>query len=258
MFKNVIAYRALQMPVIILFAMWGGYLLQVLGFVQQCEGALIPRVPDGLKGIFFSPFLHGSIEHIFSNTVPMGILLFLLYQFYQKIADKILITGWVATGFLVWLLPPFSFFGFDNTVACIIGASGIVYFLAFFLFFSGVFRWNMKLLTISLIVALYYGSLIWGIFPEEFFLKSEQRSTISWQSHLSGAVIGFFMAFIFRGEGEKKKKFIWEFPNYYSEKDDKLWQEYISRNPEDFNEMPVMKKNSVWDHLDELKRNTKP
>ncbi len=94
---------------------------------------------------------------------------------------------------------------------CIIGASGIVYMLAFFLFFSGIFRWNMKLLTISLLVALYYGSLIWGIFPEEFFSQLDQPSQISWQSHLVGAVVGIILAFMYRKQGEKKRRFIWQY-----------------------------------------------
>ena len=41
---------------------------------------------------------------------------------------------------------------------------------------------------------------------------------------------------------ERKKKYIWEFPNYYSEKDDKLWQEYKENHPDDFLELPYKKK----------------
>jgi len=112
----------------------------------------------------------------------------------------------------------------------------------------------MKLLTISLLVVLYYGSLIWGMFPEELFYTMNEPSKISWQAHLSGALIGSIMAFIFKKSGEKKKKFIWEFPNYYSEKDDKLWQEYKENNPDDFLELPYKKRDDIWDHLDELRK----
>jgi hypothetical protein len=48
--------------------------------------------------------------------------------------------------------------------------------------------------------------------------------------------------FAFKKVGDKKKKFIWEFPNYYSEKDDKLWQEYKENHPEDFMELPYKRK----------------
>ena len=112
----------------------------------------------------------------------------------------------------------------------------------------------MTLLTISLLVVLYYGSLIWGIFPEEMFYSLEAPSKISWQAHLSGAVVGSMLAFMFRKVGDKKKRFIWQFPNYYSEKDDKLWQEYRANHPEDFNELPYKKREDIWDRLDDLRK----
>lgn len=234
--------------------MWLGYMLQSLGFFSNCFGAIIPLYPDGLLGIITSPFLHGSLEHIFGNSVPIAILLFLLYQFYPTIANKILITGWISAGLLVWLLPPIDIFTGQWNYSCIIGASGIVYVLAFFLFFSGIFRWERTLITISLLVALYYGSLVWGMLPEELFSNLQEPSRISWQSHLAGGLVGIIMAFLFRNIGMKKKKYIWEFPNYYSEKDDKLWQEYKENHPDDFLELPQKPKDNIWDHLDEIRK----
>ena len=255
MLKNTIHIKALLIPLFMLFAMWLGFFLQHIGFVENCEGSLIPLVPEGLKGVIFSPLLHGNLEHIASNSVPIAALLFLLYQFYPKLANPIFFYGWIVTGLVVWLLPPMNFFGQEATYTCIIGASGIVYMLAFFLFFSGIFRKDKKLLTVSLLVALYYGSLIWGIFPEELFYRLDEPSRISWQAHLSGAVVGLSLALIFRKKHqEKKKKFIWEFPNYYSEKDDKLWQDYIEGHPEHFLEMPQKKKEEIWEHLDEIRK----
>ena len=233
--------------------MWLGFLLQKQGFIENCEGALIPFVPEGLKGIFISPLLHGSWEHLLSNSLPIGVLLFLLYQFYPEISSKVFFRGWLFTGALVWLLPPQ--FIFDSQYTCIIGASGIVYMLAFFLFFSGVFRKNAKLLTISLLVVLYYGSLIWGMLPEELFSQLQEPSKISWQTHAAGAIIGTILAFHYKGKGEKKKKYIWEFPNYYSEKDDKIWQEYVENHPEDFQDLPQKKESDIWEYLDEIRKN---
>ena len=255
MFKKALNYTALLYAGLMVGLMWLGFMLQHLGLFSGCSGAIIPLNPAGLKGIFLSPFLHGSLEHIFGNSIPIFILTYLLFQFYPTIARRIFFLGWILTGFLVWLLPPLDIYTGEITSVCIIGASGLVYAFAFFIFFSGVFRWDMKLLTVSLVVALYYGSLIWGVLPEELFSNMTERSHVSWQSHLSGAVIGILMAFIFRKNGEKKKKYIWEFPNYYSEKDDKLWQEYRINHPEDFQELPYQKKQSVWEHLDELRKN---
>lgn len=56
-----------------------------------------------------------------------------------------------------------------------------------------------------MIVALYYGSLIWGMLPEELFSKLAEPSRISWQSHLAGGIVGVILAFIFRKQGEKRK-----------------------------------------------------
>ena len=78
-----------------LFAMWLGFFLQHIGFVENCEGSLIPLVPEGLKGVIFSPLLHGNLEHIASNSVPIAALLFLLYQFYPKLANPVFFYGWI-------------------------------------------------------------------------------------------------------------------------------------------------------------------
>lgn len=235
-------------------AMWFGFLLQKFGFFSNCFGAIIPLLPEGLLGIVTAPLLHGSLEHIIGNSIPIAVLMFLLYQFYPLVANKVFILGWLAAGLLLWMLPPVDVMTGNYAYTCTIGASGVVYVLAFYLFFSGVFKWNMTLLTISLLVVLYYGSLIWGIFPEEMFYRLEAPSKISWQAHLSGAAVGSMLAFMFRKVGEKKKRFIWQFPNYYNEKDDKLWQDYKETHPDDFSELPYKKREDIWDRLDDLRK----
>ena len=249
---NKLKSKPILYPLMMVATMWLFFLAQNIGFFQYCQGAIIPLVPEGLKGVIFSPLLHGGFEHIIANSVPMLALMFLLFQFYPKIAGKIFIIGWLSSGLLVWLLPPIDVFTGEYRNVCIVGASGLVYVLAFFLFFGGVFRREKTLMVISLLVALYYGSLIWGVLPEELFSNLEAPSKISWQAHLAGAVAGIILAFIFRKTENKKQKYIWEFPNYYSEKDDKLWQDYIEKHPEDFNEMP-QKKEDIWKYLDEIR-----
>lgn len=253
MFKGVIHPKAIIMPLLFLAAICLGFLVQNLGLIEGCDGAIIPLVPSGLKGIFFSPFLHGSWEHILGNSLPLVVLSSLLYQFYGSVADRVMLYGWLFSGLTVWMTPSINLFDHQTYTSCIIGASGVIYVLAFFLFASGVIRWNLKLLTVSLIVALYYGSMIWGMIPEELLFTLSEPSRISWQSHLSGAVIGVIMAFIYKDKGEKRKKFIWEYPEYYNEKDDILWQKYIQENPEDFRELPYRKKEDIWDFLDEIR-----
>ena len=246
--------KAVLIPLFMIVAMWASFGLQNLGWFDNCRGAIMPLVPNGLFGVLFSPLLHGGWEHLIGNSVPIAVLLFLLYQFYPKIASTVFIFGWLLSGLLVWFLPPFDILTGNSRYVCIIGASGVVYVLAFFLFFSGLFRKEKSLLVLSLLVVLYYGSLVWGVLPEELFDPSS-TSRISWESHLIGAIVGVALAYYFRRKGQvKNKKFIWEFPNYYSEKDDKLWQEYIENHPDDFQEMPQKRKDSIWNYLDQLRK----
>lgn len=242
------------MPILLLSFIWLGFLLQRLGWISGCEGAIIPLNLYGLWGVLFSPFLHGGLEHIVSNSVPLAVLSFLLYQFYAEVGNKVLFYGWLLSGLAVWMTPSFSFRHQEVYMTCIIGASGVVYVLAFFLFVSGLVRRNIKLLAISLLVAVYYGSMIWGMIPEELLFSMDQLEHISWQSHLAGGVIGSLMGIIYQKEGTRKEKFIWEYPNYYNEKDDLLWQEYINDHPEDFTDLPQKQKHDIWEYLDELRR----
>ncbi|MBN2572806.1 MAG: rhomboid family intramembrane serine protease, partial [Ignavibacteriales bacterium] len=82
-----------------------------------------------------------------------------------------------------------------------IGASGIVYGFAAFLFFSGVFRKDVKSIALALLVAFIYGGLVWGVLPVV--------PGVSWESHLFGAVSGTFTAYILR-KYDKQKKYDWE------------------------------------------------
>nr|NQU93908.1 rhomboid family intramembrane serine protease [Bacteroidota bacterium] len=114
-----------------------------------------------------------------------------------------------------------------------IGASGVIYGLASFLFFSGIFRKESRLMAISLIIAFLYGGLIWGLFPELF-----PKKNISWESHLMGLLSGLVLALFFRKEGPQKKQWSWELEE---ETDDVVDEE-----------------NAYWNTTDQKKKNTKP
>jgi membrane associated rhomboid family serine protease len=151
---------------------------------------IYPNTFKGLRGIFFSPFIHGDLKHLFNNSIPVGFLLGCMFYFYQKIAVKVIIGGLLISGFMTWLIGRPSYH---------IGASGLVYLLVSFIFFSGVFRKYYRLIALSLVVVFLYGSLVWYIFP------TEER--ISWEGHLSGFIVGFVFAFMFRKKGPLPKPF---------------------------------------------------
>ena len=128
------------------------------------------------------PFLHSDIEHLASNSIPFIVLGWLIIYLYRKVVYKTFIFIWIFSGIGVWLV------GQPDSVH--IGASGLVYGMAFFLFFSGVFRNDIRAAGIALFVAFVYGSIVWGLFPI--------RENMSWEGHSMGAIAGVLCAFYFR------------------------------------------------------------
>ncbi|MCK5781878.1 MAG: rhomboid family intramembrane serine protease [Flavobacteriales bacterium] len=173
----------------------------------------------GLKGILFSPLIHGDTGHLFNNSIPLFVLSMALFYFYKPIAWRVLLLSWLFSGLATWLI------GRENTYH--IGASGIIYAMASFLFFSGVIRKHPKLMAISLIVTFLYGSMVWGIFPNEV--------RISWEGHLSGALVGLLLAVIFRKIGPRKKIYHWEEEKELSE-DEKYLEDLALRAGENYSE----------------------
>ena len=142
---------------------------------------VLPLDLKGLRGIFFSPLIHANFEHLIANTLPLFILVFSLFFFYRKSSYTIFVLIYLLSGLFVWL---------GGREALHIGASGVIYGLAAFLFLSGIISFNIRLLTISMVVSLIYGGMFWGIFP----IKPD----ISWESHLWGGISGLGLAIYYR------------------------------------------------------------
>lgn len=178
--------------VIPLFLIFILYMIEVLEVGMKWDFTTLgvyPRTLKGVFGIFAHPFIHSSFNHLFSNTIPLFFLGWCLYFFYRDIASLILFLVWIIGGVLTFLI---------GKPGWHIGASGIIYGLAFFLFFSGILRKHIPLIAISLLVTFLYGGLFWNMFP--FFAKP----TTSWEGHLSGAVAGVLCAYAFRMYGPQK------------------------------------------------------
>lgn len=166
-----------------------------------------PREWWGLRGVLFSPFIHADIKHLFNNTIPLFVLSMALFYFYRRISWEILLLGILLTGILTW---------FIGRPANHIGASGIIYLLASFLFFKGVFSRYYRLIALSLIVVFLYGGMLWFVVPVD--------PGISWEGHLSGLVVGLLFAFIYKKKIVKRPKFEWERPDYNEEEDEFMQQ----------------------------------
>lgn len=183
--------------------MWLAYFANQFYNLEYSHFGIFPRDLSGLRGILFSPFIHGSFEHLGNNTLPLIILGSAVFYFYGKLGVKVVAILYLLTGLLVWLSARESFH---------IGASGLVYAFAGFLFMSGILRKAKNLVALSLLVAFMYGSLFWGIFPV--------KERISWESHLWGGVAGFVLAWYYRKEGPQRKRYDWEFEE--DEEEDEL------------------------------------
>ena len=150
--------------------------------ISLVEYGVLPLKARGLLGIVLSPLIHGDFKHLISNSVPLIVLLTALFYFYKDNAWLIFFVIYFSVGILVWLI------GRD---AYHIGASGVVYGLVSFHFFTGIFSKRKEFVAISLIIVFMYGSLIWGIIP----LTTD--SNVSWEGHLMGFIIGIILALIY-------------------------------------------------------------
>ncbi|MGL5032207.1 MAG: rhomboid family intramembrane serine protease, partial [Microcystaceae cyanobacterium] len=139
---------------------------------------IMPHSVIGLRGILFSPFLHGGFGHLIANTIPFIILGWLVMI--QETSDFWIVTmiTMIVGGLGVWTFAP------SNTIH--IGASGVIFGYLGFLLFRGYFQRNFASILLSLVVGFLYGGLIWGVLPTQ--------PGVSWQGHLFGFIGGAFAA----------------------------------------------------------------
>ncbi len=140
-----------------------------------------PRSLAGTVGIITGPLVHGDFHHLMSNSLPLIFLGIGVFYFYHKFALEVFFGIYFFTSFWVWIVARDAYH---------IGASGIVYGLASFLLFSGIFRKDSRSIAISLIVIFLSSGMAYGLFPV--------NEEISWESHLIGSIGGLVAAFIYR------------------------------------------------------------
>ncbi|MBU2928735.1 rhomboid family intramembrane serine protease [Winogradskyella psychrotolerans] len=195
--NNIIIY-----PLMIMFANWLVFWYQVRIDSGIKAFGIRPQTLEGLLGIVTSPFLHGDINHIYNNSIPLFVLTVALFYFYNNIAWKVIGFGILLSGFMTWLIA---------SSGNHIGASGLVYVLVSFIFFKGIFAKHYRLIALSLVVIFLYGSMIWYVFPI--------KSGMSWEGHLSGLITGLVFALIFRKQVAKPERYKWEEPDYNEDDD---------------------------------------
>ena len=153
-----------------------------------------PRDPHGLAGILAAPLLHGDLAHLMSNALPLLIGGIALLYLYPDSSRFVLPAVYVGPGLAVWA------FGRDSIH---IGASGLVYGIVTYVFVAGLLRRDRRAWAASLLVALLYGAMVWGVLPI--------KVGVSWETHLAAAIIGLALAFGLRDRDiPPRKRYSWE------------------------------------------------
>lgn len=207
-------------PLLFVVILWVVFWMESRFSINLNRYGIFPLKTSGLIGILTGPFIHGSLKHLFNNSVPLFVLSTALFYFYGPIKWKVLLYGLLLTGVLTW---------FIGRPSLHIGASGVVYMLVAFLFFKGIFSKKYQLTALALVVVFLYGGLWWYVFPID--------PAISWEGHLSGFIVGLLFAFLFKTHHLQNKKYEWEKETFDEDSDPFIRQfdedgNFIGSSPE--------------------------
>jgi membrane associated rhomboid family serine protease len=191
------------LPLFFVVFLWFVFWLEIRFDFDFVENGIYPREFSGLQGVIFSPFIHGDIEHLYNNSIPLVILLAALQFFYANQSVKVIGFGIMLSGIITWVI------GRDNYH---IGASGLIYVLVSFIFFKGIQSQYYRLVALSLAVVVIYGGLVWYVFPSP---ETVGEKAISWEGHLAGLIAGFVLSIFYKTpEYRKLIKYDWEKPDF--------------------------------------------
>ncbi len=187
---------SLRLPFQFVVLIWAVHFFQVVTATDFGSYGLFPREFFGLRGIVFAPLIHDDLRHLISNSAPIFLLAVMIMYFYRRVAVRSMLMIYLLTGVAVWLFGRRVFH---------IGASGVVYGLVSFVFWTGIFRRSLKSIILALIVTFLYSGYFLGILPNQ--------EGISWESHLLGGLVGIFTAYWYKEEieaDEHKEPPAWE------------------------------------------------
>ena len=144
---------------------------------------ILPRTTQGLIGIPLSPVLHGSFNHVLSNTIPLLVLGTLVGLRGSQVLVGVSLFIILVGGTAVWLL---------GRSAIHVGASGLVFGYFGYLVASGWYDRRPSTILAAIAVVVLYGGLLFGLLPTQSF--------VSWEAHLFGLMAGVLAARLTRRE----------------------------------------------------------
>lgn len=186
---------------------WSGALVLMLGFaavlwiveiINAQDGygldrfGIVPRTVHGLWGVLTMPFLHASVGHMASNTVPVVLIGWVVML--SGLRTWLIVTAGVVVlgGLLTWAIAP------SNTV--VVGASGLVFGWLAYLLARAVFSRKLRWILVAVAVLFFFGTLLFSLFPS-------LNSNVSWQAHVAGFAAGIAVAFVLHPRGGDTRTF---------------------------------------------------
>jgi membrane associated rhomboid family serine protease len=192
------------LPLFFVLTLWLVFWYELHFHYSLSHFGVFPREVFGLKGILFSPFLHGDMEHLANNSIALMVLLPILRYFYKEQSFVVLFLGIFFSGLGTWLL---------GRPCYHIGASGLIYTLVSFIFFKGIFTKYYRLVALSFTIVILYGGSVWYMFPNV-------KEGISWEGHLAGFMVGLVLALLLKTPQFGKTIFYeWQKPDFNPELD---------------------------------------
>lgn len=166
---------------------------------------VFPRSAAGLPGILAAPLIHASWPHVLGNVLPILLLGSMLIYGYPRSRWWALSGIWLLSGLGVWALARSSFH---------IGASGLAHGIFFYLFVGGILRRDKRSAALLMLAFYFYGGMLLTIFPRD--------PGVSFESHLSGALAGCLLAYLFRHWDPKppRRRYSWEDESEEGDEDD--------------------------------------
>lgn len=199
---------AVKISLALLAAIWLVFLVDAMLGLRLTRFGLRPGSVSGLIGAVTAPLLHGNLQHVFSNSLPLFVSMTATLYLYPNSSLRVIPMIWLGSGLLAWMFARPSLH---------VGASGLIYGLLAYVFLGGILRRDMRSVSVSLLVGFLYGSMVWGVLPI--------RLQMSWEMHSTGALLGIVLAIIYRSwDRIPTVRYEWEeddsVPEWYPEDDD--------------------------------------
>ena len=188
-------WRALRRVLVFVGLLWLLLIGLALAHIDPASFGLFPGRSGALFGIITAPLVHGGVEHLLANSFGLILLGVLVLYRYPQSAAPAVIAIWLLSGLGTWLIGRPSWH---------IGASGLTHGLMFFVFVSGLIRRDRTSIAAALLAFAFFGGMLHSIFP--------QAEDISFEYHLSGAIVGVLMALLLRHRdpAPARRKYSWE------------------------------------------------